>query len=138
MRTQQSCRMKMSHCAWSEIQVCPQRENAAVFYRMHLLIMIEIHVFLRVDCDPSVPPAFLCALIYRAVRDRSSRFARTCLCAHGERSMCLRCETAAVLGRMISLCARRKFHGFFAYAGRNAGDTFGYGEGRTEHERSSP
>ena len=23
--------------------------------------------------------------------------------------MCLRCETAAVFGRMISLCARRKF-----------------------------
>ena len=107
----------MSSCAWIAIQVCSHGENAA----------------------------FLYALIYRAARDCSSRFARTCLFAHGERSMCLRCETAAAFGRMISLCARRKFqvygslvHGFFAYAGRNAGDTFGYGEGRTEHERSSP
>ena len=71
----------MSFCAWIAIQVCPHGENAA----------------------------FLCALIYRAARDRSSRFARTCLRAHGEGSMCLRCETAAVFGRMISLCVRRKF-----------------------------
>ena len=50
--------------------------------------------------------------------------------------MCLRCETAVVLGRMISLCARRKFHGFFAYAGQNAGDALIWPRRRTHGART--
>ena len=88
VRTQQSCRMNMSHCAQSEIQVWPQRENAAVFSRMNLFLCswIEIDVFLRADCDPTVPPwpkrsIMVCMNLSGGAGSQQSFRWNMCLCA---------------------------------------------------------
>ena len=71
---QQSCRMKISHCAWSEIQVCPQRDNAAVYYRMNLFVDHDgdpclLALGLRSKCAPSI---FVCINLSGGAKSQQS------------------------------------------------------------------